>query len=230
MEKLLNVFNLCRYWYDDETFDHCLRVALYAAENPCVIDGYDKNLCIMLAMCHDLLEDTSCKIEEITKIVGDGLIQEKKPLVIVKTFQHTGQKFLSCRKGKEMTDREKLIELLNTHCDYAGHVDCKEDCAGCLADHLIANGVTFDKGTNVLTKWIPVSERLPGDDETVLCYRAQDDMRVAELLCGYKVQNDAQTCNHSNRKDVAPFINREWNMIFTATHWLPIPDVPEVTK
>ena len=71
MEKLLNVFNLCRYWYDDETFDHCLRVALYVAENPCVTDGYDKNLCIILAMCHDLLEDTSCKIEEITKIVGD---------------------------------------------------------------------------------------------------------------------------------------------------------------
>lgn len=70
MEKLLNVFNLCRYWYDDETFDHCLRVALYAASNPCVIDGYDKNLCIMLAMCHDLLEDTSCKIEEIVKAIG----------------------------------------------------------------------------------------------------------------------------------------------------------------
>ena len=39
--------------------------------------------------------------------------------------------------------REKLIELLETHCDYAGHVDCKEDCTKCLADHLIANGVTL---------------------------------------------------------------------------------------
>jgi len=133
-----------------------------------------------------------------------------------------------------MTDREKLIRMIAhkqdcglTHTTSGASIaSYNED----LADHLLSNGVTFAKNTDVLNKWIPVSEMLPGDDETVLCYRAQDDMRVAELLCGYKVQNDAQTCNHSNRKDVAPFINREWNMIFTATHWLPIPDVPEVEE
>ena len=48
-----------------------------------------------------------------------------------------------------MTDREKLIELLQNHCDYAGHVDCKENCAACLADHLLANGVTFATNENV---------------------------------------------------------------------------------
>ena len=53
--------------------------------------------------------------------------------------------------------REKLVELLmqleDKLCD-----DCGREPVGCavvaLADHLIANGVTFQK-------WIPVSERLP---------------------------------------------------------------------
>ena len=31
-----------------------------------------------------------------------------------------------------------------------------------IADHLIANGVTFATDNNVGSKWIPVSERLPG--------------------------------------------------------------------
>lgn len=130
-----------------------------------------------------------------------------------------------------MTDREKLKNMIRDGHDYFYNEEYKgSEVYDAIAEYLLANGVTFAKSTNALNKWIPVSERLPGDDETVLCYRAQDDMRVAELLCGYKVQNDAQTCNHSNRKDVAPFINREWNTVFTATYWLPIPELPEVTK
>lgn len=53
-----------------------------------------------------------------------------------------------------MTDRERLIEILDTHCDYAGHVDCKEDCTKCLADYLIANGVTVRKKEKTV-KFLP---------------------------------------------------------------------------
>lgn len=53
-----------------------------------------------------------------------------------------------------MTEREKLIELLQTSpTDAAGNHG-----VGALADHLIANGVTIQK-------WIPVSERLPTFDD-----------------------------------------------------------------
>lgn len=44
-----------------------------------------------------------------------------------------------------MPDKEKLIKILDNHCDYAMNIDCNEDCANCLADHLIANGVTIQK-------------------------------------------------------------------------------------
>ena len=48
--------------------------------------------------------------------------------------------------------REKLIELLDII------IQPGEKTLGDIADHLIANGVTMQK-------WIPVSERLPQEDE-----------------------------------------------------------------
>lgn len=80
-----------------------------------------------------------------------------------------------------MTDREKLIELIDeaiveqTVCSSDGHpvtsymrrVVDKYD-VDILADHLIANGVTFATDNNVGGKWIPVSERLPKDEVEVL--------------------------------------------------------------
>lgn len=50
-----------------------------------------------------------------------------------------------------MTDREKLIELIQSAVD-----GCATYWAGLIADHLIDNGVTFAKDTNVPSKghWI----------------------------------------------------------------------------
>ena len=105
--------------------------------------------------------------------------------------------------------REKLIELLNTHCDYAGHVDCKEDCTECLADHLIANGVTVQQ-------WIPVTERLPEN---------MDD-RVLVLLptksYDYPIGNqhiDTDRYRGGYRKWV-----RYGDKV---THWKPLPQPPK---
>lgn len=39
--------------------------------------------------------------------------------------------------------RESLIELLKTACPV--EKKCKSDCFGCMADHLIDNGVTIKK-------------------------------------------------------------------------------------
>ena len=62
--------------------------------------------------------------------------------------------------------REKLIELCRTTCTPANcHSGTGYDrrCYECVADHLIANGVTVQK-------WIPVSERLPEANVAVLVY------------------------------------------------------------
>lgn len=59
--------------------------------------------------------------------------------------------------------REKLIELLETVVSL-NELLCSGEVlvsTSRVADHLIANGVTFATDTNVGSKWIPVAERLP---------------------------------------------------------------------
>ena len=113
--------------------------------------------------------------------------------------------------------REKLIELINcgrmhhTVCSSRGHpvrsfesrlVD--EGAVELLADHLIANGVT-------VLKWIPVSERLPEKYETVLTYD------------GYSVEPGVFYGNSYFYE-----LDNEAYPLFGITHWMPLPDPPEV--
>lgn len=97
-------------------------------------------------------------------------------------------------------------------------VTCKECvcfpvCADCVFRGFNAEGC---ENFTRKQRWIPVTESLPEKGRTVLCYRAQNDMRVAEIL-GV----------HPRQKDIVAFTNREWNTVFTATHWLPLPEAPK---
>ncbi len=67
-----------------------------------------------------------------------------------------------------MTDREKLIELLDdvTH---VYHFDAWENTDK-IADHLLTNGVTFAKDTNVPSKWISVENDTPKNRRDVLVW------------------------------------------------------------
>lgn len=97
--------------------------------------------------------------------------------------------------------RENLIKILDTHCDYAGHVDCKEDCTECLANHLIANGVTVQQ-------WIPVTERLP----------TREDANETESILAI----------HKADGYVGRWI---WDIVVRYpkefTHWMPLPQPPK---
>lgn len=116
-----------------------------------------------------------------------------------------------------MTDREKLIELMRqvgacicNLCD--GGEEPFNHSAGILADHLLANGVTFATENHVGGKWIPVTERLPVDWCPVLVMVRE----VGEPLLG------------SYRENV--WFHERWNTTFidgAVTHWMPIPEPPK---
>ena len=91
-----------------------------------------------------------------------------------------------------MDMREKLVELLDSHCDYAGHVDCKDDCTKCLANYLIANGVTLAKDINV-----PATDINVGSKEEV-------DLMCEILFHGKRLDNgewiEGFYCKHNTAK------------------------------
>ena len=71
---VIKTLNLCKKYYTTDTFLHAVRVADYAINNPIskflisnntISINEDDIYCF--ALCHDLLEDTECTIEEISK-------------------------------------------------------------------------------------------------------------------------------------------------------------------
>ena len=115
-----------------------------------------------------------------------------------------------------MTDREKLIKLIDqSRITQTEHSVCINGSAH-MADFLIANGVTFAKDTNVPSKWIPVAERLP--EKT----RVPKDVLVYHKLgnCGMYVDR-AWYCSDRNKWISALGMNLK------VTHWMPMPEPPK---
>ena len=111
-------------------------------------------------------------------------------------------------KGKTM--REKLIKLLETVvspnellCDGEVRVSTSR-----VADHLIANGVTVQE-------WISVKDRLPEDDQVVLCYKAERGVRIGKHLAATYADG------------VSAFKDCGRDYAFGATHWMPLPEPPK---
>ena len=59
---------MCSKYYDIKTLQHCLRVAKYAVENVCLSSDDDRQIAFIVALCHDLLEDTNISIEIIAEV------------------------------------------------------------------------------------------------------------------------------------------------------------------
>ena len=73
-----------------------------------------------------------------------------------------------------MTDRERLLEILNVPIYPHENVDPVE----AVADYLLDNGVTFQK-------WIPVTEQLPEDNKKVIVLVAN---KIEVIACYEKMK------------------------------------------
>lgn len=109
------------------------------------------------------------------------------------------------------SDREKLIELLG---DYFDIGDCTPED---IADHLIANGVTFAKDTDVPSKWISVDDEMPhaeyGESDNVL---AVDGFGIVKMLYfdgGCWCRPTGETVVYENPR-------------CRITHWMHLPQPP----
>ena len=104
-----------------------------------------------------------------------------------------------------MTDREKLIELLNTA---LGDADITRYELLLIADYLCDNGVTVQK-------WIPVTERLPDSQADVLVVAFWHERW--QPMIGW----------HSERgKKWRVFTSHGARVPGGVTHWMPLPEPP----
>lgn len=133
-----------------------------------------------------------------------------------------------------MADREKLIALLGRYarCDDF----CVESCTTCqyryeencnvqlIADHLLANGVTFATDTNVGCKWISVEEGLP---ETIVCNAGT---AYSEAVIVWTSGKKAMVAVWDGSCFLcAADCWEAWNEVIT--HWMPLPKPPlDTTK
>lgn len=69
--RLIETIRLCNAQYKPETLQHCLRVTGYVSESPCLDPGSEEaQVACLIALCHDLLEDTDTTLEEIIGVTG----------------------------------------------------------------------------------------------------------------------------------------------------------------
>lgn len=82
MKVVSTINNLCINNYNDKTYKHAVRVANYVKDNMFLIIGANWfTYCV--AMCHDLIEDTSVTFDDIkTACTVNGYIQEYCGLTI----------------------------------------------------------------------------------------------------------------------------------------------------
>lgn len=146
-----------------------------------------------------------------------------------------------------MTDRERLLEILNVPIYPHENVDPLE----AVADYLLDNGVTFANDNNVGSKWIPVTERLPDSGVHVLlcCEIRSGGMVYKRYICdGYYAQRyTEQTWNNSgdiaceyHEGDDEYYLLEGWYEVIKnwddynsivigdfVTHWMPLPEPPK---
>lgn len=118
-----------------------------------------------------------------------------------------------------MTDRKKMIELIEKarNKDFAictSHAMCKDcaygtekDChsAG-IADHLIANGVTFQR-------WIPVTDEQPDENATY----------IVAAFDGRAIRTTFAQWQPRAKKWYLTGSRSYWKV----THWMPLPTTPK---
>ena len=111
-------------------------------------------------------------------------------------------------KGKTMTDRERLLEILNVPI----YPHESKNPAEVVADYLLDKGVTFQK-------WIPVTERLPEKEGSYIVLTTSGAVTTGRFYT-------EMIFEPTHYRDKAYVRKASWSRNRNVTHWMPLPETP----
>ena len=105
-----------------------------------------------------------------------------------------------------LIDKDKLMEILCQHCD--SHIEMCEDCG---MREIIES---------VPSAWISVKDRLPEESGT---YLVCDVPYMIMSFVAYRARWERFNCYDTFTEE---YVNEQG--VYEVTHWMPLPDAPEV--
>ena len=131
--EISNVFELCATHYDSETLQHCVRVAKMAAANPAVESQDEREVIYQVALCHDLLEDTSCTTWDIAQAMnGSESFVENVIGLLTRNTDETYDDYI----GRLRSSRNKIAYIVKL-CDIKDHLTQKETLTDSLKERYL---------------------------------------------------------------------------------------------
>lgn len=120
--KLSKAIKIAKDFYDEDTLKHALRVADYVSSMPIVLRS-DKDECIILAVLHDIIEDTTFSIDLIDDYEGKDLKTALKLLTKDRSMPYVEY----CKKIKEESySRPGRLAYWVKLADMKDHLSLKE--------------------------------------------------------------------------------------------------------
>lgn len=103
--SITEAFQYAHFFYDEETYQHAMRVAGYVSENYS-IPSFHKADCVCLAIMHDLIEDTDFDID----CISDNHKNFKKALLLL--TKNNNEKYEEyCKRILPTVDKKEAYQL-----------------------------------------------------------------------------------------------------------------------
>lgn len=78
--KDMKLMQIANKWYSNKKLAHCIRVALYAANDPLITDKEYRESLWTVGLLHDILEDTGCTTNEVYQVLNFTEIEALKEI------------------------------------------------------------------------------------------------------------------------------------------------------
>lgn len=136
-KKIVSALQLAMEKYDKKTYEHAMRVAGYVAEQDELFLG-DIEDAIIIAILHDLIEDTDVAIEDIKVIFGNSTIITRGVFLLTKPKDMSYINYCQRLKKESAESLAGICAYRVKLADMKDHLNLKETLTDKLKEKYLA--------------------------------------------------------------------------------------------